>query len=266
MIDESSRADFAEFVRDRLSNAKTFFGWYASKRDSEIIRRERAEVLLTLGTIGQDKETIENARALFKDYFAHDKDTAIDAELIDPIIKIVAYNGDAADYARIEALWHRAQSPEREQSALMALALFQEPVLLHKTLKMCLTEKVRRQDGPQLMAAIMETPAGRGLALDFFRKHIIHIAWRFSGHLICNIVMGMNSLATDQQLDEVQAFFKKHPVPSQSRSISKIIEAIQVRVAFKQRNGAQLSSWLDTNKVQPEPIKITRHNSAANQI
>jgi hypothetical protein len=71
--------------------------------------------------------------------------------------------------------------------------------------------------------------------------------------------MAMNSLATEQQLSEVQAFFRKHPVPSQSRGINKIIEAIEVRVAFRQRSGHELSTWLAANAA-PQTIKISsRH-------
>jgi len=43
-------------------------------------------------------------------------------------------------------------------------------------------------------------------------------------------------LGEQQQLDEVKAFFKKHPVPSQARGINKIIEAIEIRVAFRRHN------------------------------
>jgi puromycin-sensitive aminopeptidase len=267
MIDDSpsERSAFADYVRDRLSKAKQSFGWSSLGEDSDLIRRERAEVMLTLGTIGQDKNTIAEARALAERIYAHDTDTGttVDAELIDPIIKIVAYNGNAADYAKIETLWHRAKSPEREQSALMALAMFQDPVLMQKTLKMCLTDQVRRQDGPQLIAAIMETRAGRSVAWHFFHKHIIHIAWRFSGTRLFSVVMAMNSLATKEQLAEVQGFFKKHPVPSQSRGINKIIEAIEVRVAFRQRSGNQLCSWLEANALPDRTIQITQRNSTA---
>jgi hypothetical protein len=127
---------------------------------------------------------------------------------------------------------------------------------MQKTLKMCLTDQVRRQDAPQVIAAVMERRDGRGAAWEFFHKHIIHLVWRLSGQRLFNIVMAMNSLATEQQLSEVQAFFRKHPVPSQSRGINKILEAIQVRVEFRQRSGHELSTWLAAN-ASPQTIKIS---------
>jgi aminopeptidase N len=152
------------------------------------------------------------------------------------MLKIVAYNGNRQDFAKIKALWQRSKTPERKQSTLRALAMFQDPVLLEKTLKMCLSSAIEKQDAPLVMAAIMEGRAGRGLAWEFFRKHIILIAWRFPEHLMLNVVMAMNALGEQQQLDEVKAFFKKHPVPSQARGINKIIEAIEIRVAFRKQN------------------------------
>ena len=64
MIDSTARTPFAAFIRDRLAHAKKLFGWTATEDKSDLIKRERAEVLLTLGTIGQDKDTIEQARKL----------------------------------------------------------------------------------------------------------------------------------------------------------------------------------------------------------
>jgi hypothetical protein len=48
--------------------------------------------------------------------------------------------------------------------------------------------------------------------------------------------MAMNALGTQPQLDEIKAFFKKHPVPFQVRGINKIIEAIEIRVTFSRLN------------------------------
>jgi puromycin-sensitive aminopeptidase len=259
MVDESSRADFASFVCDRLSQMKKVYGWSAQDGESEVSRHERGEVILTLGTIGQDKATIEEAHVLAEKIFAHDQNANIDSELIDPLIKIVAYNGNAQDYSKIETLWHQAKTPDRELSALMALALFRQPELMQKTLKMCLTDQVRRQDAPQVIAAVMERRDGRGAAWEFFHKHIIHLVWRLSGQRLFNIVMAMNSLATEQQLSEVQTFFRKHPVPSQSRGINKIIEAIETRVEFRQRSGYELSTWLAANATA-QTIKISSGN------
>jgi puromycin-sensitive aminopeptidase len=192
--------------------------------------------LLSLGTIGQDKDTITQARKLASEYFTRDDASAVESELFEPMLKIVAYNGSHQDYAKIESLWQRSKTPERKQSCLMALSMFQDPALIKKSLKMSLTSKVEKQDAPLLVAAIMEQPAGRGLAWEFVRKHIIRIALRFPEHLMLNLVMAMNALSTQQQLNEVRAFFKKHPVPSQARGINKIIEAIQIRVSFRRHN------------------------------
>jgi puromycin-sensitive aminopeptidase len=244
LIDDASRPAFAAFVRDRLSGAKSF-GWTFSPSDSDLVKRQRARTLFMLGTIGENRGTIEEARALIKKYKSDSP--VVDAELVDPMVKIVAYNGNEADYQFIESLWQGAQSPECQTSILMALGMFQDPKLIERTLKMCLTDKVRRQDAPDLIAEIMETRAGRTVALDFFQKHILHIAWRFPPMLVRKIVISMNSLATEEQLAEVKHFFQKHPVPSQSRSINKIIEAIDVRVSFRRRNGAELSAWLSNN-------------------
>jgi aminopeptidase N len=236
LVDDNARAPFAAFVRDRLAHAKKLFGWSAVEDQSDLVKRERATVLLTLGTLGQDKDVIAQARKLANEYFTHDDASAVESELFEPMLRIVAYNGNREDFRKIEGLWQRSKTPERKNSALMALSMFQQPDLIEKTLKLSLTSKVERQDAPLLVAAIMEESAGRGMAWEFVRKHIIRIAWRFPEHLMLNLVMAMNALDTQQELDEVRDFFRKHPVPSQARGINKIIEAIEIRVEFRRHN------------------------------
>jgi len=249
MVADDARKQFAAFVRDRLALAKKQYGWSSREDESALIKRQRAEVLLTLGTIAQDKDTIDQARKFAQLYFAHDDATAVETELYEPMLKIVAYNGNQQDYEKVEALWQRSKTPERKQSTLMALASFEDPALIERTLKMCLTSKIERQDAPLVMANIMEDRGGRGLAWEFFRKHIIHIALRFPDHLMINLVMAMNALGTQQQLDQVKAFFKKHPVPSQARGINKISEAIEIRVNFSRHNDlAKVFNAMDIGK------------------
>ncbi|MFX4914387.1 hypothetical protein ABTC20_19430, partial [Acinetobacter baumannii] len=74
------------------------FGWTPNEDKSDLVKRERAEVLLTLGTIGQDKETIEQSRKLANEYFKNPDATAVESELYEPMLKIVAYNGNRQDF------------------------------------------------------------------------------------------------------------------------------------------------------------------------
>ena len=245
LIDDSSTDDFAAFVRDRLAQDRKVFSWTTSPSDSDLTKRERALVLSTLGTIGQDKEIIREARSLAEKYYTNAD--AIDADLVEPMIDIVAYNGNATDYSKIENLFTKANTPEQRHTALMALGMFQDPALLQNTLKMSLTNRVQKQDGPDVIAEIMGLRAGRQLGWHFTRKHIIRIFWRFPEHTLRKIITAMNALSTEQDLAEVKAFFKKHNDPTQTQSIEKIIEAIEVRSRFRKRSGTELADWFKKN-------------------
>jgi hypothetical protein len=244
LVDDSSRSAFAAYVLDSLAHSKRALGWTNQVSDSDLTKRERAQVLTMLGTLGGDEETIDEARVLFKKFLA--KSNAIDPQMIEATVTIVAYNGNVSDYDNIESAWQRAEQPEVKRTCLMALAMFRQPELVQRTLKMSVSHLVAREDGPALIAQVMDQSSGRDIAWHFVRKHLIRIAWRFSVHNMREIVIAMNSLDTKQQLAEVEGFFKDHPAPSEARSIKKIIEAIQIRVAFRQRSGSELSSRLST--------------------
>ena len=137
LVPDKSRNDFAAFVRDRLMPAKKRLGWSVTSRDSDLTKSQRAQILEALGTCGQDPETISEAQKLFLKYV--DDQTAIDPDLVDAVLNIVAYNGDEAEYEKITTLWHNAKSPEREHDALFALHSFSQPALIQRTLSMCIT-------------------------------------------------------------------------------------------------------------------------------
>jgi puromycin-sensitive aminopeptidase len=244
LIDDKGRHDFAWFVRDRLGGIKKKLGWTEVSGESDLTKLERGQVLDALGTIGQDKDTIEEARALFKSYV---KDRSkVNPDLVETILDIVAYNGNAADYAAIETLFHTAKTPEEEHDALMSLSAFRDHDLIQRTLNMTMTDQVRTQDAPTLVGKIIDTAAGRAQGWQFVMAHWKQMTDRFTEHNLPKIIAGAGSLSTVEECNQLKAFFKANPLPSHPRRIAKTIESVEINVAFKEHTGARLSRWLAT--------------------
>ena len=245
LVDDQSRGAFSAFVCDRLANCKARLGWTASSGESDLTKLTRSGVLAILGTIGQDKKTISQARDLFKK-FEMDKN-AMDADLLEPVLQIVAYNGNALDYDRVLHLWRTAATPEIEHTALGALGMFREPELIKKNLAMALTDQVRTQDAPSLIGSVENSVAGRELGWTFVSAHWKQISTRFTAHLLPRIIGSLNALVTPEDSDRVKTFFASNPVPEQSREVAKLIERVEINADFRQRSGRALSSWLASN-------------------
>jgi aminopeptidase N len=256
VVSDKSRSLFQAFVRDRLGGIKAKLGWAETSPDeSDLAKEARADVLTTLGTIGQDETTIKEARDAFKKYKADRKSLAPD--LVSPVITIVAYNGSEGDYNALSNLWHSATTPSQERQLLLSLANFRQPALIEKTLAMALTSAVRSQDGPFLVSGIARTAAGRYFAWKFITSHWHALNQHFPEHMVPRMVHGAASLITSRDEQEFRAFFEANPMPFGTRTIAKTAESIAINAQFRDRSGSDLSSWLAANletkrdKVQP---------------
>lgn len=245
LVGERSRSDFALFVRDRLGAMKERLSWSVGKDETDLTKLLRAQVLDAMGTIGEDKTTIGEARTLFNKYLTDS--SAVDPDLVDTMIGIVAYNGGPSDYAKIEKLWHSAKTPEREKGALLSLGLFREPELIQKTLSLALSNQVRTQDAPNLVSVIVDSVAGRHPGWNFLMKNWRQVTERITTHQMPHIVGAVTALTTADELSQVKTFFKENPLPEASQRVAKTIEHIEVNVAFRERSGDALSTWLSSN-------------------
>jgi puromycin-sensitive aminopeptidase len=245
LVSDTSRPAFEAFVRDRLSRAKDKLGWTVKDSDSDLTKMQRAEVLAVLGMIGQDKSTIKEARDLFAGYLK-DKDS-LNPDLVNTVVRIVAYNGSDSDYDKIEDLWHTAKTPELELRFLYALADFRDPALIQSTLAMAITDDVRNQDAPGVVAHVVSTVAGRRLGWDFVTSHWKTLNERYPQHMIPRIIHSADSLVTMKDHDQIETFFHNNACPFGTRTIAKALEQVEVNAHFRSESGAALSSWLSSN-------------------
>jgi puromycin-sensitive aminopeptidase len=247
VMDSSLQPQFSGFVRDRLVPTKTRLGWQAGKDESDLVRMLRADVLKSLGTFGQDNDTIKEARERYSVYLK--KPDAIDPDLIDPVIDIVAYNGGAAEYEEIKHLWKTAKTPEAEHRALMALALFRKPELIKQTLAMSLSKDVRTQDAPHLLSIELSNDIGKELAWNFTKTNWEKLKARFPMNMLPRIVGAAGSISTPEHEADLRAFFKSHPVPAGKRAVAKLLERVSINVNFRKNSEGALKNWLSTTKL-----------------
>lgn len=241
-IDSENRTQFERFVQDRLGEVRGKLGWAVSAKEPDLIRVLRGNVLETLGTIGQERATIDKARLLFQQY--RQNPDSVDPNLLDAITEVVAYNGGDHDYEAIKNLWSQAKTPEQEQRNLYALASFRKPDLVSRTLTFAMSDQVRTQDAPRLLAHLLRAEASKEAAWQFIQSHWNEINEKFPLNMVPRIAGAASSLTTSQQEEEVRNFFAAHPVPAGEHTVARMLERLHIGVAFRRNSQAVLSSWL----------------------
>lgn len=241
--DNKLRKKFSGFVRDRLVTLTKELGWSASSDESDLKQILRGRVLLAMGTIGQDQETIATARDKFSIYAEDNK--ALNANLYDAIVGIVAYNGDARDYETLLNLWRESSSQDSKIRNLMALGDFRNPSLQRRTLKLSLTNQVKTQDAPHLIKHILETTDGRQKGWKFVKKNWSEMEKKFPVHLFPRVIKGTKSFVTQDSARELDEFLANHPIKAGSRISAKVLETVKLNARVNDKSGKELTAYLE---------------------
>ncbi len=242
-VNDRARPAFERFICDQLLCVKNRLGWTASPGESQLSRLVRARVLLSLGTIGQDRQTISKARKLFSAYVCDQK--AVDPDLVDTITTIVAFNGDSRDFATFKQLFKKARTPEAEMRNLAALANFRKKELLGKTLALCLSKEVRTQDAPHLLADVMSGRAGGQMAFSFMTANWPKILTTYSQQMVPHMVMSASAFSTESMEQSLKAFFARHTIVAGKSTVARTLETVSANVKFRQRSALSLNAWLE---------------------
>jgi puromycin-sensitive aminopeptidase len=245
LINDNSQVPLAVFVREILGPAKSRFTWRASPDDSDLTKQARNNVIRALGTIGEDSKTIEEARSFFLAYLKDAR--SIDPNLVEPVITICAYNGDIRTYAELKNCWQRADSPEAEKRALLALADFREADLIQKTLLLSISQEVKLQDAPYILAGLFSTRAARHEALNFLESHSHDIRSRYAPMMMRQVVHAASSLAAVDDQERLRRFLTQHPIAVAKMETGRTLERVDNNVAFVRRNQRGLQNWLEKN-------------------
>lgn len=242
LLDAKHLPNFEKFVRHHLGATAVKFGWSSKPNESDLVRSARGDVLLAMGTIGQDQATISEARKQFNIYLADPR--KVEPDLLDPIFKIVAFNGDEKVYQKLDNLWRTAKTPEDRVRSMMSLPYFRKAELIDRTLKFSLGNEIRLQDSPKLLGNILITPHGKQPGFKFIKENFAAIKKRLPTPAVPHVVSSLESMSTTQEEKDFIQFLAANPIPAGRKRIQQALETVHNRVNFRNRSLAELDKLL----------------------
>jgi len=243
---EASRPAFEAWVRRRLSPALAD----VDARDTRL----RAALIRTLAVAGRHLLVLTRARAAVTTHIGAPDRARTDGELLNAYVTAAAISGDEALYEDFLRMSRSADRPEERNRFLFALAAFRDRALLTRTVEYALTPEVRAQDAPLLIARVFDNPDGRVVAWPLVQQHwtaILDKTHGFAGS--GRIIDAMGAFCRSDVLDDMERFFRTHPVPSTERTRRQALDRIATcaRVAPSQQQG--LETWLAGNPAPAAP-------------
>ena len=239
----SEHAAFDAWIRASFTPAMTAVGLESRAGDADDVLSRRGALLRLLGGVAGNTTLQTRARALAAGYLANP--ASLPPTLVGSVLQVAAAGGDAALYdqylARVRA---SAGTPDEYYRFFGALAAFQAPALVQRTLAFALTDEVRSQDVPTLVAPLLGGSSGDA-TWAFVRDNWDLLAGKlgtFQG--IPAIVSGLGAFCSTERSAEIATFFKSRPVPAAARALQQALERIDACSAVDVRQSPAFAAWL----------------------
>jgi puromycin-sensitive aminopeptidase len=239
----TARTALATKTRALAGPALRRLSWTPTANEDRLISQLRGALIDVLGTLGEDREVQRRAADLYQCY--RRAPSSVDPDLVPALISVMAYTGDEAQYEEFKKSFQTAQTPQDEQRYLFALADFQRPQLLRRTMEMTINGEVRTQNAPYLMHSLLLNRACRDEAWDFVKHHWQTMTEKYPESALPRMCEGIVALV--DRVEEVTEFFATHKVKQAGKIIDQHLERLRIAAAFKHREGDRLARELETS-------------------
>ena len=241
VVGEAGATVLARYVHGLVLPEFVRLGWHRADDEPERSGQLRAQLMVALGTIAADDAVVGRCRQLHDDY-VRDRD-AVDADLIDGVVGVVAENGGEDDYELFMSRYRNPVTPQEEMRYLYALGRVPDPALIQRTLVLTLSE-VRTQNAPYLVGQMLAGRHSGPPTWRFVVEQWDDLCRRFPSNAIPRMVEGLAAQVDAALAKEAHAFFVEHPVPVGELQVRQTLERLDVNVAFAEREAGRLARAL----------------------
>ena len=202
----------------------------------------REALFEALGKAG-DPAVLAEANSISGQLFLGQKPS--DPNLGDAAVALSAPRGDEAMYDKVRRVIERSSEPDLRDTAQRVLTRFQNPSLVTRTLEYALSNQVRSQDSPTLLALMLEHPEMQDQAWDFIQEHWDQILRKAPPESGGRIIAATGTFCSVRQRQAVASFFAAHPVEGAERTLRRSLEQIDDCVRLREAEQPLLREWLD---------------------
>jgi puromycin-sensitive aminopeptidase len=231
------REHFRSWIRGLLWPAMERIGWEAKEGERELDKPLRGALLSALGILGADPQAFGMAMEIERESRGEGQ---VDPSLVAASVGIVAAGGTPEDFDRYLEAIRSARTPQEELRYLYALPEFRDAMLLDRTVGMTLTDEIRTQNVPGVLARSMANRENGARAWAFTKEHWDEIVSQVAPTTLIYVADGVRYLTEPEQVRDAAGFFKAHPIPQSALQLEQILERQRVNEALRKRATPQL--------------------------
>ena len=227
-VEGEPRERLRAFVRDLVRPALARLGWEASEGESDLTRALRGQLVQSLAVLGADPETLAQCREL-------ELEGQGDPQLLQAAVEAVAAEGTAEDLDLYLQRYRDATTPQEEERYLFATSRFPGEAEVERVLSSAMSDDVRTQDGPYLLARATTNRRQGPKVWRFIATRWDEMQDRFAASNIIGLASGIRYLTDREVVDEVDAFFREHDIPQNHLMLQQGLERMRVAAKLRER-------------------------------
>jgi puromycin-sensitive aminopeptidase len=244
VLEYATRPAFARLVEDIFGPTFATLGWDAAPGETADTRLERAVAIDALGCLARTTAVVDEAGLRLERYF--EVRDALEPNLVSVVAHLTARSGDAKLYERYleRKRSSAADDPEEEERFLFALAGFEDPGLVARTLELAFTEDVRPQDRAFVLSQLLGGRASRLAAWRFVRDRWEARILPMDPMLRQYVIRGLAQLTPAALAGEVGDFLAAHVTDETRETTAQAREQLRIDAAACARMAPELSAAL----------------------
>jgi len=243
VTDDATRSGFEALVARTYADRMAVVGWEPAPDETADDRMKRATIVGAMGGLARVPAVRDAARTRLERYFSDS--ASLDPNIVSAVANIAAIDGDAALFERyLERKRQATSDPEEEQRFLLALGAFEKPDLIERALRLAMTDEVRPQDRPFMLATLLGRRASRGAAWPFVRAQWQEMNATMDPMLMQGLVRATGQLTDPSMADEVSAFLAERETPQTQETTAQVREQLRIDAAAVTRLRPALAAAL----------------------
>jgi len=246
---------FRAWVRSNFHPMMNKIGWTLSPGENEDRQSLRSDLIHILGFVGEEPETIRQSTTLAEQYL---KDpNSVDATIAKSVLAVAARYGNEALFEQYVSAMKRLHSPEQYYNVGAALAEFRDPRIVERVLELSVSNEVRNQDAPHLIAGLLSNADDQKVAWEWVKAHWPAVEKKTTMSSGPEIVGATRKFCSAEMRDDVQNFFGEHKVSAAERALKQSFEGISTCAKTRARLQTELGAWLQQHGAASKAVSGT---------
>jgi aminopeptidase N len=244
VVASDDRRRLERFTADLVAGKGDALGWAPQPGESDRSRQLRGALIRARGILGNDVATQGKAREVHAAAVADPG--AVDAEVADAALRVVAANGDDTDFEAFVAASGAAVDPQEVVKYLGAAAAVPGAGTTERLFRMVLDGDVRSQDSFWVLAAMLGHRENGPRTWELMKENWGEMYDAIPpGPSQSRILSSLPNRSEPVVAADIEAWLRSHPIEGGALYVEQQIELMNVRVALRARLAPGLGEALE---------------------